>query len=277
MTWRIAQIIAFLMVSCVRGFLPHHRPSARTTLVVRHDAVTTVGDATRREVQAAFRAVASATLALATSAQAAHAKPTGTAASPDTIDLVKRVTSNDAAMGVPRGVIQAPDVYYPAYFLGTWNTSSISTGFLAPLGEGDNLFGGKRAVAAAEQDMKAPLVYRSSFSALDDGRVVADRVRNVQSIALASMGPESVVDFTQPDSNVARRLHMGVAPARDVGNIFDIDLIAVSRKFQEPDARTFAVLETSCQLITKRMDVLMARDSAAPPPPLRKVRYTRRG
>lgn len=140
------------------------------------------------------------------------------------IDLGKRVKSKDAQM-LPRGVIQAPDVYYPVFFSGLWKISSIATGFDTPLGEA--LFGGKAAIRAVQRDMNESLVYRSKFDTLPDGRVIADRVYNVKSIAVASMGEESIIDEAQPDTDVARRLHLGVAPTKDAGNLFDIDLIAV--------------------------------------------------
>ena len=136
------------------------------------------------------------------------------------------------------GIIQAPDVYYPSYMSGLWNTTSAGTGFTAPLGEA--LFGGPSSIRAAQRDMNETLVYPSQFSPLSDGsgRVIADRLFNVKSIAVASMGEGAVIDESQPDTNPARRLHLGLAPSKDVGNLFDIDLIAVSRQFRPSAGNT---------------------------------------
>ena len=182
--------------------------------------VVSIDNEYRRELASAVKW---ATL-LTTTAVASHALRAAAKETDATINLGQRVKSQDAQM-LPRGAVQAPDVFYPSFFNGEWNTTSIGTGYYAPLG--DALFGGKGAIRAVQRDMNETLVYRSKFLALPDGRIIADRVFNVKSIAVASMGEESIIDDAQPDADVARRLHLGLAPSQDMGNLFDIDLIAV--------------------------------------------------
>ena len=246
-------VIFFLFASicCYHGSLgyrstpfssPFHRHHKHQ--YTKKDDVESITSNVRKDVVSGISIVSQIALLLTTGAASVSYATNNVGNKPPMIDPTmmpidwnKRLRSGNAQM-LPRGVIQAPDVYYPTYMSGLWNTTSTGTGFTAPLGE--KLFGGPSAIRAAERDMNDTLIYPSQFSSLTDGsgRVIADRLFNVKSIAVASMGEGAVFDESQPDSNPARRLHLGLAPSKDVGNLFDIDLIAVSRQFRPAAGNT---------------------------------------
>jgi len=209
--------------------------------------------------------VAQQSLFLFSAASVANAAASAKSTKAKPIDLRRRVESEDAQLYEPG--ITASDVFYPSYFRGTWNSSSICTSIVAPLSIAS--FGGQRVYDQALQDVGVTLNYLSRFvtSTMSEEDVVADRLFNVLSIAKASMGEESILDSKQPDVDLARRLHLTVSPAQDQGSLFDIDLIPTDRIFTDnSDKDTFAVLERTTQLISVRIDAL----SRNPPPPRRK-------
>jgi hypothetical protein len=77
----------------------------------------------------------------------------------------------------------------------------------APLGE--EVFGGKPVLTAAQKDLESKLAYPVLFKTLTpdqisavastgiSGTVISDRLYNVEQIALASMGPNSIIDDAQ--------------------------------------------------------------------------------
>ena len=77
----------------------------------------------------------------------------------------------------------------------------------APLGE--EVFGGKPVLKAAEKDLTSKLEYPVLFKQLMPeqaavvaglgitNNVISDRLYNVEQIALASMGPNSIIDDAQ--------------------------------------------------------------------------------
>lgn len=92
-------------------------------------------------------------------------------------------------------------------FEGRWEASSVFDAVDAPLGE--EVFGGKPVLKAAEKDLQSKLAYPVLFKTLMADQipavvsagitntVISDRLYNVEQIALASMGPNSVIDDAQ--------------------------------------------------------------------------------
>jgi hypothetical protein len=89
-------------------------------------------------------------------------------------------------------------------FEGKWTACSIFEAVEAPLG--DELFGGRTVLAAAEKDLKSELCYFTRFKSVpspfpdggtDDRVIIGDRLYNVEQIAIASMGKNSIVDDVQ--------------------------------------------------------------------------------
>lgn len=92
-------------------------------------------------------------------------------------------------------------------FEGRWEASSIFDAVDAPLGE--EVFGGKPVLTAAQKDLQSKLAYPVLFKTLTpdqitavastgiSGSVISDRLYNVEQIALASMGPNSIIDDAQ--------------------------------------------------------------------------------
>ena len=95
-----------------------------------------------------------------------------------------------------------------ARFEGRWEACSVFDAVEAPLGE--EVFGGKPVLNAAEKDLTSKLSYPVLFKTLNSeqaaivqgstgitNKVISDRLYNVEQIALASMGPNSIIDDAQ--------------------------------------------------------------------------------
>ena len=92
-------------------------------------------------------------------------------------------------------------------FEGRWEACSVFDAVDAPLGE--EVFGGKPVLTAAEKDLQSKLSYPVLFKTLMpeqipavasigiSNSVISDRLYNVEQIALASMGPNSIIDDAQ--------------------------------------------------------------------------------
>lgn len=93
-------------------------------------------------------------------------------------------------------------------FEGRWEACSVFDAVEAPLGE--EVFGGKPVLKAAEKDLTSKLSYPVLFKTLNTeqaaivasttgitNKVISDRLYNVEQIALASMGPNSIIDDVQ--------------------------------------------------------------------------------
>ena len=92
-------------------------------------------------------------------------------------------------------------------FEGRWEACSVFDAVEAPLGE--EVFGGKPVLTAAEKDLQSKLSYPVLFKTLMPDQipavvsagisnsVISDRLYNVEQIALASMGPNSIIDDAQ--------------------------------------------------------------------------------
>ena len=167
--------------------------------------------------------------------------------------LLSRLQSFDATAYRPGLTIS--DIFYPALFVGKWKAASRLVGFDMPLGEGP--FGGKRAVAKAEEEKSTPLslVYETVFKGAGD-TVVADRLINVENIARASMGPNSILDDRQSAGGGSgiNRLKLTVSPSAAQGLLFDIILQVSDREqFVGPRSQLCA-LERTIQTIRSNRD-----------------------
>ncbi|KAL3945073.1 MAG: hypothetical protein SGBAC_000864 [Bacillariaceae sp.] len=141
--------------------------------------------------------------------------------------------------------LEIPDISYPSYFAGVWDTSSVGVNVEAPCGI--PLFGGNRTYAAAKSEMGEAnaLKYRARFVAsLERDAVIADRDFNVRKIAEATMGANSVVDVALATPNKFSCL---LAPAGSP-NLLSVDIIALARR-QENNEKTFDCSEVVRQIV----------------------------
>ena len=159
-------------------------------------------------------------------------------------------SSSSSSYAPPSYGMEAPDVYYPSHFLGTWRATSITTSIEAPCGY--DLFGGGKAgydeTYRSEVTGGIALEYRARFvpSSRDSGGigiggsasavVVADREYNAREIAKAAMGAWSVIDTTVATPN---RYSCLLAPPRGNdgseqagGDLISVDILAIGRRVE---------------------------------------------
>jgi hypothetical protein len=122
--------------------------------------------------------------------------------------------------------MEGPDIFYPSWFVGTWNVESVLTDVQAPCGV--ELFGGSAAFERAKTDIgkEKALGYESRFLPTDSGNAVADREFNVKSIARAAMGQNSVIDIQLATPNKFSCL---LAPV-GAPSLLTVDMIALNRR-----------------------------------------------
>lgn len=180
--------------------------------------------------------------------------------------LLNRISERDSLTLEP-GLLEG-DVYYPSWLEGTWRTSSTCKSVFAPLGI--EAFGGERVWRAAQADLNQTLVYTTRFIGEEQsGSTIADRLYNVESIARSAIGFDAILPTKQPDKNVARRLHVVMAPAAS-REIYDVDLYPTDRFSQAIDGLKFACFERTAQLISTRMEQLANEASGKMNRPFRK-------
>jgi hypothetical protein len=153
--------------------------------------------------------------------------------------LENRVTEN--LLFPPDYGMEGADVFYPAWFAGTWSVDSVCTEVQAPCGVA--LFGGNRTYASAQKDIGTSLLYESRFvtstanaaagdqettttGTTNNNIVTADREYNVKSIAKAAMGPNSVVDVPLATPN---KFSCVLAP-KGSPSLLRVDLITLNRR-----------------------------------------------
>jgi hypothetical protein len=151
--------------------------------------------------------------------------------------LANRVTDN--LLSPPDYGIEGADVFYPAWFAGTWSVDSVCTEVQAPCGV--VLFGGNRTFDKAQKDIGTSLLYESRFvtstanvasgeqettSTSTGNLVTADREYNVKSIAKAAMGANSVVDVNLATPN---KFSCVLAP-KGSPSLLRVDLITLNRR-----------------------------------------------
>ena len=130
--------------------------------------------------------------------------------------------------------LDAPDVYYPDFFEGTWRVTSKAIEVSAPCGA--PLFGGKASLAAARAELEAaPVVYEARWIRDGRGRLIADRPYNIASIAAATMGgADALQQLPSSDAFDPNGLIFKLRPeGSDV--TYRAELRALARRF-EPSA-----------------------------------------
>jgi hypothetical protein len=184
--------------------------------------------------------------------------------------LESRVTEN--LLSPPLYGMEGPDVFYPAWFAGTWSVDSVSTSVEAPCGIA--LFGGNRTYEAALKEIgtNKSLLYESRFvaatTAAGDNQVVtADREYNVKSIAKAAMGPNSVVDIPLATPN---KFSCVLSPMGSP-SLLRVDLITLNRRQETISDTQFHCSEVVREIVAP---IGLQPSAAAANPILKEVETT---
>lgn len=177
--------------------------------------------------------------------------PSSALTNPTAVDdgyLKKRVDSFDADQYRPG--IQDDDVYYPEWLSGKWKSTSKFVAFEYPL---QKSFGGQPN-NVTEKELGNVLEYICRFKPVQStniahmGSCISDRLYNVEQIALASIGPNSILEDSQESSNTANSLRLLIRPPQ-VSTLYDISLECTDRQFVSRNKNSFDVLERTTQTI----------------------------
>ena len=158
--------------------------------------------------------------------------------------LESRVTE-DLMSKVPYS-IEAQDIFYPGYFKGVWDVTSVTTDVEAPCGKA--LFGGNATydAALAEIGPSGALNYRARFiESSVEGKTIADREFNVVEISKAAMGVNAVVNVPVATPNKFCCL---LAPS-GANNLFTVDLITAARRVENISDNRFDCAELVRQIV----------------------------
>lgn len=110
--------------------------------------------------------------------------------------LIQRGRSITEASSFEPGVnADQSDVYYPHWMEGKWMTASRTDTVNAPLGV--DVFGGQEVFDAAQSQIGTTLSYPVKFKNIPGDRVIADRLYNMESIAIAAVGQNSIINDAQ--------------------------------------------------------------------------------
>jgi hypothetical protein len=162
--------------------------------------------------------------------------------------LKRRVDSFDTDQYRPG--IQDDDVYYPEWLNGKWKSASKFVAFDYPL---QKSFGGQPK-NATEKELGSVLEYICRFKPVSStnvahiGSCISDRLYNVEQIALASIGPNSILEDSQESSNTANSLRLLIRPPQ-VSTLYDISLECTDRQIFSRNKNSFDVLERTTQTI----------------------------
>jgi hypothetical protein len=155
--------------------------------------------------------------------------------------------------------MESIDIFYPGWFYGTWNVASTTTSVEAPLGR--SVFGTNATYQSALSEIGTTLRYESRF--IDIGgrssdrvdettattpttTIIADRGYNVQSIATAALGRNSVVDIPFVSAN---KLTAILAPI-GAPNPLRVDLFTVNRRQEYIDETHFHCSEVVREIVS---------------------------
>lgn len=170
--------------------------------------------------------------------------------------LESRVSEN--VLSKPPYGMESPDIYYPSWFTGTWNIKSSTANIEAPCGIG--LFGGNATYVNARREIGTALLYQSRFvptkisataEIVGDGNgngvdgAIADRAFNVESIAKAAMGNNSVLDMPVSTPN---KFTCILAPLGSP-SLIKADLITLNRRSERISDVRFDCSEVVRQII----------------------------
>jgi hypothetical protein len=164
----------------------------------------------------------------------------------DSSFLARRVADTDTysppTFGMQNG---SPDIYYPDWFQGTWQVASTTQAVSAPCGRA--LFGSNATWTAAQAEIGSTLVYDARFVSTTTTTApppqqstvawIADRSYNVQSIAQAALGRNSVMDIAVATPNRLTATFLAPQVSSDVGSsstgsLVRVDLLTLAR-YQE--------------------------------------------
>jgi hypothetical protein len=161
------------------------------------------------------------------------------------------------------------DIFYPSYFLGSFQAVSKTLDIQAPCGF--QLFtGGKAGFDSAVQkeviegdvlQYKARFITQSRGDDAGSSYIAADREFNAIQIAKAAMGSYSVVDVPMATPN---RFSCVLGPP-DGSNLICVDIIAIARKQEPLSDNKFACSEVVRQIVSPAM---RNNPNAAPVSPL---------
>jgi hypothetical protein len=132
--------------------------------------------------------------------------------------------------------MEAPDIFYPPAFAGSWKVVSRTVDIAAPCGF--ELFTGGRAAydnaVKTEISERSDLEYRARFVVPPSGgedaggaRLVADREYNAREIAKAAMGLYSIVDTPLATPN---RYSCLLAPPGGATDLVCVDILTIARR-----------------------------------------------
>ena len=163
--------------------------------------------------------------------------------------LQRRVLSFDAAEYRPG--LAEEDVLYPSWFLGKWKASSKFVDFTYPLGAEAHQ---GPSYNTTLKELNSVLEYVCKFKPdpmKSSDTCIADRLYNVEQIALSSIGNDCILDDVQkPGTNLANELHLVIRPPNiAAGTIYDITLTTSDRISATPRKNIFDVLERTKQTI----------------------------
>ncbi|KAL9184417.1 hypothetical protein ACHAXT_002503 [Thalassiosira profunda] len=166
--------------------------------------------------------------------------------------------------------MEAPDIFYPSYFLGSWKAVSKTKDIIAPCGM--ELFTGGKASYdnAVQTEIKGgdDLLYKARFVTQTGGEelggtyVAADREYNAREIAKAAMGTFSVVDTPLATPN---RYSCVLAPPDGSSNLICVDILALARKSETVSPEKFLCSEFVRQIVSPAQ---RNNPNAPPRPPL---------
>ena len=162
------------------------------------------------------------------------------------VGLLESRVTEDLMSRVPY-TIESQDIFYPEFFRGVWDVSSVTTNVEAPCGIA--LFGGNATydAAMAEVGPQSELNYRARFvpSSIED-KVIADREFNVIELSKSSMGPNAVVDVPEATPNK----FCAILAPNGANNLFTVDLLAVARRSENVNRERFDCAELVRQIVS---------------------------
>jgi hypothetical protein len=181
---------------------------------------------------------------------------------PDSVNLQTGLLESRVLENVysyPPYGMESIDIFYPAWFYGTWNVASTTTSVEAPLGR--SVFGTNATYQSALSEIGTTLRYESRFidlggssigskgdggAATSPTTIIADRGYNVQSIATAALGRNSVVDIPFVSAN---KLTAILAPI-GAPNPLRVDLFTVNRRQEYIDDTHFHCSEVVREIVS---------------------------
>lgn len=157
--------------------------------------------------------------------------------------LESRVLEN--VLSPPPYDLERSDIAYPAWLQGTWSVASKTASVEAPCGLA--FFGTNRTFAAAQNEVGTTLYYECRFvRGAGDHGCIADRAYNVQNIAQAAFGRNSVVDIPVATPN---KLTAIVAPT-GAPTLLQVDLFTIRRRQETLDDTHFVGSEVVREIVS---------------------------